>query len=197
MDSYTLSTSTLNAHKVEIYTSSLILLGTILGPFQRTSDLVNRRDREYLILEEASLSLLGQVAPLKPISESVFVPRVQVHMISAMATTENTSDPQISGPLASGSLNPASIPPPPGPLTTRGLGVPAGTQRQLHISRIPTTCYILTSTFVISGTCHLLEGATIEHFLDAQDNFFPLTKATIHLHSLQCLRFLLVIVVLF
>ena len=72
MDSYTLSTSTLNAHQVEIYTSTMILLGTILGPFQRTSDLVNRRDREYLILEEASLSLLGQVAPLKPISASVF-----------------------------------------------------------------------------------------------------------------------------
>lgn len=182
MDRPQLSTSSINAHEVEVYTSNLIVLGTMLGPFHRTSDLVNRRDRENLIVEEAALSPLGQVATPKSIPEPIFVPRHQIHMIAAMPTPDNIGDPHLSGPLTSGSLDASKIPPT-GPLTARGLGVPAGTQRAFQITRIPKSCYVFTSTFVISGICHLLQGSTIEQLLDAQDFFFPITQAVIYLHT--------------
>lgn len=187
MDRPPLSTGSINAHDVELYTSTLIILGIMLGPFQRTSDLVNRRDRENLIVEEAALSPLGQVVAPKRIPEPVFVPRAQIHMIAAMPTPDNVNDPHLSGPLNSGSLHSGALEPsqlpPTGPLTSRIHGTPAGTQRQFLVARIPKSCYVFTSTFVVSGICHLLEGSTIEQLLDAQDPFFPITQAVIYLHS--------------
>ncbi len=183
-DRYTLSTASLNAHQVEIYTNTLVIRGTMLGPFQRTSDLVNRRDRENLIVEEASLSPLSQTANPKTITDPVFVARPHIHVVAAMATPENITDPHLSGPLPSGPLPPGSLPS--GPLATRGLtnaGTPLGSQRQFQVSRTPRPCYVFTATFVVSGLCHLLEGSTIENLLDAQDPFFPLTQAVIYLHT--------------
>lgn len=192
MDRYTLSTASLNAHQVEIYTGTLIIVGTMLGPFQRTSDLVNRRDRENLIVEDAALSPLTQNAIPKQIPEPVFVARPHIHVIAAMATPDNINDPHLSGPLTSGNLNSGHLSTETlsttktGSLAARGLtnlGTPAGTQRQFHVSRVPKSCYVFTSTFVVSGLCHLLEGATIENLLDAQDPFFPITQAIIYLHN--------------
>jgi hypothetical protein len=188
MDRYTLSTASLNAHQVEIYTSTLVVKGTMVGPFQRTSDLVNRRDRENLIVEEATLAPLGQTATPKPIADPVFVARPHIHVVAAIPTPDNITDPHLSGPHLSGALdttgalNTTALPPT-GPLTARGLGTPAGSQRQFHVSRTPKPCYVFTSTFVISGLCHILEGSTIENLLDAQDPFFPLTQSIIYLHA--------------
>lgn len=183
MDRYTLSTASLNAHQVEIYTATLVIRGTMLGPFHRTSDLVNRRDRQNLIVQDASLAPLTAANNAKPITDPVFVARPHIHAVVAVATPENATDPHLSGPLPSGPL-PA---PPSGPLSARGLGSHTQTSqlggRDFHVQRVPRPCYIFTSTFVISGICHLLEGSTIENLLDAQDPFFPLTQGVIYLHT--------------
>ncbi|MGA7731549.1 MAG: hypothetical protein WCD37_09810 [Chloroflexia bacterium] len=180
MDRYTLSTASLNAHRVEIYTGTLVIRGMMLGPFQRTSDLVNRRDRENLIVEEATLAPLGQNVAPKPITDPIFVARSHIHLVAALPTPENITDPYLSGPLT-----PAK-PAPSGPLAARGLtnlSTPAGSQRQSHVARVPRPCYVFTATFVVSGICHLLQGSTIENLLDAQDPFFPLTQAIMYLHA--------------
>jgi hypothetical protein len=190
MDRYTLSTASLNTHQVEIYTSTLIIRGNMLGPFHRTSDLVNRRDRHNLIVQDATLAPLGSSATPKAISDPVFVPRPHIHVVVALPTVENTTDPHLSGALNTGSLTPPSAPTTPstpvGPLTARGLlsqtSIPSH-QRDFHVQRQPKPCYIFTSTLVVSGLCHLLEGSTIEQILDSQDPFFPLTQGVLYLHS--------------
>jgi hypothetical protein len=107
-------------------------------------------------------------------------------VVAAVPTPENITDPFLSGELTpSGPLN-TTVLAPTGPLAARGLtnlGTPAGSQRQYHINRVSKPCFVFTTTYVISGLCHLLEGSTIENLLDAQDFFFPLTQATIYLHA--------------
>ena len=187
MDSYTLSTASLNAHQVEVYTSTLLIRGIMVGPFNRTSDLVNRRDRHNLIVQDASLVPVGSSATPKPISDPVYVARSQIHLVTAIPTPENATDPYLSGPLPPGQLPTGPISAS-GPLTTRGLtgqahGTPSGSLREYQVKRVAKPCYIFTSTFVISGLCHLLEGSTIENLLDSQDPFFPLTQGIAYLHT--------------
>jgi len=172
MDHLTGSPTGLKAHNVEIYTAALLIRGTIYGSFERTSDLMNRWDRSNVIVEDVALSPLGQASNPKRISEPLFVPREQIHFVTASPTAENNADPVLPDPSAASHLR--SL-----------LGVPAdlpASRREFVVQRVTKLCHAFTSVFIISGMCHLLAGSTIENILDGQTPFFPLTQATIHLN---------------
>jgi hypothetical protein len=179
----------LNAHQVEIYTANLYIHGNVLGSFSRTSDLINRRDYDNFTVQNVSLAPLGQPGAPRPTGHPLLVARPHVHMIAVLTTPENASDPMLSGPLntgslasgslASGSLTSGPLPnAPTGSLLDR-LGKPSALEHRAL--RIPRPCYAFTSSFVISGLCHLMEGTTIEQLMDGQNLFFHLTQVTAYL----------------
>jgi hypothetical protein len=59
----------------------------------------------------------------------------------------------------------------------------AGGQREYAVRKVPHGCYALTNIFVIRGFCHLLEGSTLDNFLESPDLFMPMTGANIYLVS--------------
>jgi hypothetical protein len=184
MNDYGTTNSNLNSHQVEIYTANLFMQGSILGPFSRTADLINRRDYDNFSVQNVSLASLGQPGSPRPIGYPMMVARPHIHMVAAFTTPENASDPMLSGPLTSGSLTSSSLDsgslssPPSGGLSGRLTKPMTSEYRAL---RVPRPCYAFTSTFVISGLCHLMEGATIEQLLDGQNIFFHLTQVTAYL----------------
>ena len=70
-------------HSVEIYTDGLYVLGTLSGPFKRVTDLINRRDEEYLLVYEAGITPVGQAASPRKLSTPVLVGRSHVHIIAS------------------------------------------------------------------------------------------------------------------
>jgi len=179
MNDYGTMNSSLNSHQVEIYTDNLFIQGNILGPFSRTADLLNRRDYDHFLVQNVSLASLGQPGSPRPIGHPLFVARAHIHMVAVVTTPENASDPMLSGPLTSGSLDTGALPTTqPGGLMGRLAKPMANENLALRVAR---PCYAFTSSFVISGLCHLMEGATIEQLLDAQNTFFHLTHVTAYL----------------
>jgi hypothetical protein len=171
MDPYTPTGGIQKAHQIELYTDTLFILGTIIGPFDRASDLINRWDRLYLPVQEVALAPLGQTANPKHISQSIFVPRPRIHFMTGSATAENTSDQAAQDALTAS------------PMRSRlaaTMEERLSPRRDFQVPMITKTCHVFTSVFVISGLCHMREGNTIENILDAQGDFFPLTKAVIY-----------------
>jgi hypothetical protein len=179
MNDYGTKNSNLNSHQVEIYTDNLFIQGNILGPFSRTADLINRRDYDNFSVQNVALASLGQPGSPRPIGQSMFVARPHIHMVAVFTTPENASDPMLSGPLTTNSLDSGSLSSTPqGGLIGR-LAKPV--TNEYHALRVARPCYAFTSSFVISGLCHLMEGATIEQLLDGQNTFFHLTQVTAYL----------------
>jgi Family of unknown function (DUF6812) len=147
-------------HSVELYTARLFIQGSISGPFKRTSDLINRRDRNYFNVSEASITPLGQVpsASNKMLSP-VIVGRDHVHLA---ATPPHVTEARPTRQLG-------------------GTGTLAG--REYFVQKQPHACYALTDTFIVYGHCHLLPGTTLENLLNTPDPFIPFTKATIYMLS--------------
>ncbi len=147
-------------HNVELYTARFFVQGTISGPFRRTSDLVNRKDREFFIVQEASITNLGQAGEPRKLSTALIVGRNHIHFV-AIAPQEPSAQDQ------------------PSPAGGQGAGPPTG--REYFIQKTPVSCYGLTDTFIIHGTSHLLQGATLATFIETGDTFVPLTNVTVYL----------------
>jgi hypothetical protein len=186
MDSYGTTDTSLNSHQVEIYTANLFIHGNMLGPFTRTADLINRRDFDNFHVQDVSMASLGYSASPRQIGHPLIVARSHIHMVAVFATEENTSDPMLSGPLTSSSLTSSSLNS--GSLTSPLTGGLSGrltkpTFHEHRPMRVARPCFAFTSSFVISGLCHLMEGTTIEQLLDGQNIFFHLTQVTAYLTS--------------
>ena len=69
-------------HGVEIYTDGLFVSGTLSGPFKRLTDLINRRDEEYMLVYEASITPVGQAANPRRLATPVLVGRSHVHIVA-------------------------------------------------------------------------------------------------------------------
>jgi hypothetical protein len=174
MDPYTPTGGIQKAHQIELYTDTLFIRGTIIGPFDRTSDLINRWDRLYLPVQEVALAPLGQTANPKQISQSIFVPRPRIHFMAASPTAEDTSDQAAQDALTASSMRSRLA------ATAATMEERLSPRRDFQVPMVSKTCNVFTSVFVISGLCHMREGNTIESILDAQADFFPLTKAVIY-----------------
>lgn len=154
MDQYTSVSSGPINHNVELYTARLFIQGSITGTFKRTSDLINRRDKDFFSVTNAGLTPLGQAsATANKVDMPVMVSRDHVHFVA----TAPQSNP------------------------TQGAGTSPTPGRENYIQKTVHPCYALTDTFIIYGHCHLLIGTGLENLLAVPDPFIPLTKATIYL----------------
>jgi hypothetical protein len=157
MEEYTAMPSGPISHSVELYTARLFIQGSISGPFKRTSDLINRRDRDFFAVNGATVTPLGQTntTPQK-IAAPVQVGRDHIHFVATAPQPAPQSQSQGQPP---------------------GLGP----GREYYVHKQALNCYALTDTFIIHGQCHLLSGTTLETLLQSHDPFIPITKATIYL----------------
>lgn len=157
MEEYSVVPSGPISHSVELYTARLFIQGSISGPFKRTSDLINRRDRDFFNVSDALITALGQAsATPQKIASPVQVGRDHIHFVATIP--QQAQRPQAPG------QSPA-----------------LGPGREYYVHKQAVNCYALTDTFIIHGQCHLLAGATLESLLQVHDPFIPITKATIYL----------------
>jgi hypothetical protein len=185
MDNFSLlTTSNLVIHSLEIFTSSLAIQGNATGPFGRASDLVNRKDRDHIILQEARVTPLGRQPNPAPLTTPLIVARQHVHLVAlapqsdAEATGGLTSGTLASGGLSSGGLTSGTLAS--GTLASGGL---AGRFRESGVRKYPVPGYILTDVYVVVCQCHLIEGGTLEGLLDVSDLFIATTNAAIYINS--------------
>jgi hypothetical protein len=181
MDNFSLlTTSNLVTHSLEIFTASLAIQGNATGPFGRASDLVNRKDRDHITLQDARVTPLGRQPNPAPLATPLIVARQHVHLVALapQSDAENVSGTLTSGTLASGGLSSGSLAS--GTLASGGL---AGRFRESGVRKYPFPCYILTDVYVVVGQCHLIEGATLEGLLDSSDLFIAITVAAIYINS--------------
>ncbi len=160
MQEYSVVPSGPISHSVELYTARLFIQGSISGPFKRTSDLLNRRDRDFFNVSGALVTPLGQTnATPQKIAAPVQVGRDHIHFVATIPRqSEQSQQPQAPG-------------------QTRSLGP----GREYYVHKQAVNCYALTDTFIIHGQCHLLPDATLESLLQVHDAFIPITRATIYL----------------
>jgi hypothetical protein len=156
MDSFSpLTTSSLNIHHLEIFTPNLVVQGNSTGPFRRATDLVNRKDRDYIIVDAARITPLGRQANPTPLSTPLMVARQHIHLVSLAPQLEPEN-------------------------TTGGLGGP----RESGVRKIAYPCYLLTDIYVIVGQCHMVEGSTLENLMAVSELFLPITAATLYISSM-------------
>jgi hypothetical protein len=155
MDNFSpLTTSSLNIHSLEIFTANYVVQGNATGPFRRASDLVNREDRDYIMLQEARITPIGRPPAQAPLPTQLMVARPHIHFVS--------------------------LPPQPEPEhTTAGLGQ----YRDSAARKTPVPCCMMTDSYVITAQCYMQEGSTLENLLAMSDLFFSLTGATIHMNG--------------
>lgn len=147
-------------HNVELYTARFFVQGTISGPFRRTSDLVNLKDRGFFIVQDASITNLGQAGEPRKLATPLIVGRSHIHFVAIAQQEPPAQDRPASG---------------------GGQGAAPTTGREFFVPKTPVPCYGLTDTFIIHGTSHLLQGTTLESFIEMGDTFVPLTNVTVYL----------------
>jgi len=156
MDDFSpLTTSSLNIHHLEIFTPNLVIQGDATGSFRRATDLVNRKDRDYMLLDGARITPLGRQANPTPLATPLMVARQHVHMV-ALAPQPEPED-------TTGSL---------------------GQFRESAVHKIPYPCYMLTDIYVVVGEVHIVEDSTLENLMAMSDLFLPITKATVYINSM-------------
>jgi hypothetical protein len=156
MDDFSpLTTSDLHLHHLEIFTPNLVIQGDSTGPFHRASDLVNRKDRDYILLDGARITPLGRPVNSNPLTTPLMVARHHTHLIAIGLEPEPEH-------------------------TTGGLGQ----YRESAVHKIPHPCYMLTEVFVLVGEVHMVEQSSLENLMAVSDLFLPITNATIYINSM-------------
>jgi hypothetical protein len=156
MDSFSsLTTSSLNIHHLEVFTANLAIQGDATGPFRRASDLVNRKDRDYLIMENARITPVGRPANSNPLTTQLMVARQHIHLVALPPQPEQEN-------------------------TTGSLGQP----RESGVRKMAYPCFMITDTYAVVGQCHMVEGGTLENLMAISELFLPLTAATVYISSM-------------
>ena len=157
MDDFSYTPSAMHSHGIEVYTARFYIEGEISGPFKRMSDLMNRREANYLSVQGAVVAPMDQTAQPKRFEMPISVGKSHIHFASSPekpAAAPNEGDMQ--------------------------RGIPIG--REFYVQKKPYPCYALTDTFVIRGQCYLNEGVTLQSLLDRPDMLFlPITDAAIYM----------------
>jgi len=157
MDDFSFTASALHIHGIEIYSARFYIQGDISGPFKRMSDLMNRRDVNYLSVQGAVVAPLDQTSQPKRFETPISVGKSHIHFASSPETPAALSKPD-----------------------EMQRGIPIG--REFYVQKTPYPCYALTDTFVIHGRCYLNEGVTLQSLLDRPDMLFvPITEAAIYM----------------
>ena len=157
MDDFTLVPKGPISHRVEVYTSGFLIEGSISGPFERVSDLVNRGDSDYLSVHDGSILPLGKSAEARMFMPSMVVNRTHVHFV-ATAPREGETPQSEASQTNTGSL----------------------ASHAFYVPKTSLPCYAFTDIFVIYGYCYLHSGSTLQNLLDKQGIFMPITDAMIY-----------------
>jgi hypothetical protein len=156
MDSFSpLTTSNLNIHHLEVFTANLVIQGDSTGQFRRASDLVNRKDRDYIYMDNARITPLGRQANPNPLTTQLMVARQHIHLV-ALA-------PQLEPENTTGNL---------------------GQQRESGVRKIGYPCFMLTDIYAVVGECHMVEGSSLENLMAVSELFLPITGATLYISSM-------------
>lgn len=152
MDSASLPSQGPISHQVELYTARFFVQGAISGPFKRTSDLVNRKDRTVLSVAGAVITPLGQAAEPQRLGAPLIVRRSHIHFVASIPK-ETPTAPQTASP----------------------------TGGEYYVQKAQYPCYALTDTFALYGLCHLHNDTSLATFMEMGEAFIPLTNVTIYL----------------
>jgi hypothetical protein len=157
MEDLAFAQAALHVHSLEIYSARFYIEGEVTAPFKRMSDLLNRREANYLSVQGAVVAPLDQASQPKRFEMPISVGKSHIHF---------ASPPEMPG----------ADPKPDAPQR----GIPIG--REFYVQKIPFPCYVLTDTFVIHGQCYFNEGVTLQSLLDRPDMLFlPITDAVIYM----------------
>lgn len=157
MDNF-VSATTQVGHKVELYTDHLLIQGVVLAPFKRTTDLLNRGETEFMAVQSALITPLGQQPSQKPIEGQVMIGRKRLHFVVEVPSDETPATTERTGH------------------TTDDLY-----GREAYVKKNNFPCFAITGTYAIYGYCHLHPDTTLENLLRGVDVFIPITKATIYM----------------
>jgi len=159
MDNF-VSATTQVSHKIELYTDHLVIQGTVLAPFRRTTDLLNQGETEFIAVQDALITPLGQQPGQRPIEGQVMIGRSRLHFAVEVPPEEVSDAQERTG------------------RTTDDLY-----GRESYVKKNNFPCFAITGTFAIYGYCHLRPDTTLENLLRGVDIFIPITKATIYMVS--------------
>jgi hypothetical protein len=161
MDEFSFVPSAAIGHQIEACTARFVVQGTVSGAYRRTSDLLNRKDDNFLQVTEPTItSVGGSEADAQKLNSPLWLARRGIHFVSLPLPPQEGEEEE---PGEGGAPQPRSLP------------------REFYISKRVVSCFVMTDTFIIRGQCHLLEGTTLEQLLQVGDPFIPITQTTIFL----------------
>jgi hypothetical protein len=164
MDQFTFVPSSAIGHPIEAYTSRFVVNGIVSGAYRRTSDLLNRKDDNFLQVTEPTItSVAGTDTDAQKLNTTLWLARRGIHFVSLPLPAQGGED---AGSQEEGAAQPPQ---------------PRSLPREFHITKRVLSCLVMTDTFIIRGQCHLLEGTTLEQLLQVGDAFIPITHTTIFL----------------
>src|SRR4051812_46415143 len=147
--------STHTFKRVEVYTDLLVLHGALGMTVRRMSDFLNQVANDFMAIQTATITPLGQPTSQSILPTPVLVRRSQINCIVELSAT------QVPGETG----------------TAYNTDVLGG--REVYVQKSIYPCYALTGSYVIRAHCFLHPGTTIENLLLGADAFVPLTNATI------------------
>src|SRR5947199_4291850 len=139
MDDISITASQRVTHRLELYTANRLINGSISAPFKRTSDMLNRKDRNFFTAEDVIVTPLSQPATTNRLDAPVTVGRSHIHLVAP----------------APGSNARAQMP----GNTTPRLG-------EYHVKKMPFACPVLSGVCSIHGYCYMVRGGALETWLD-------------------------------
>jgi hypothetical protein len=142
-------------HHVEVYTARFLVRGNISGAYRRTSDLLNSRDDNFLIVDNPLISSPTQSGGPRQLTSSLMLGRHAIHFVSLAPDAPDEAAENLT--------------------TTQNLA------RETFIAKRAQPCYIFTDTYIIHGTCHLVPDLTLKQYLELDATFISITQPTIYL----------------
>ena len=143
-------------HHVEVCTARFLVRGNISGPYRRTSDLLNNRDDDFLIVDDPVISPASQSGEPQQLTSSLLLGRHAIHFVSLLAL-DATGEEQDNL------------------TTTQNLS------RDFVVTKRALPCYVLTDTYIIHGACHMVPDVTLKQYLETSATFISITQPTIYL----------------
>jgi hypothetical protein len=155
MDDSLPSLTSMVSHRLELYTGQMIIQGQVNAPFKRTTDLMNWDQAEFLSVQGATVTPLGQAPAQKPPTSAIMVSRSHVHFAAEMPPPQTGKTP---AELSTGFL----------------LG------QSDYVRKANFPCCAITETYAVYGNCYLHTEGTLENMIQASRDFIPLTRATVY-----------------
>jgi hypothetical protein len=140
---------------MEVYTDLFVIQGYLAMGSQRSSDVLNRANTNFVPVHNASITPLGQPPSPKILEMPVMVRLSLINFVVEMPSAQAAP----------------SGPPTPGhPIYGR----------EAYVTKDDYPCYAITGPYAIYGHCYLHKGTLLENLLQGVDTFMPITRPTVY-----------------